>query len=117
MGMGIGINSQETDFGEIRGYQKAIACGVWFTSNGTVIPKMIKYQDGEGELHTVSNLHVLTCTKKNYCGIPTIEYLCSTSVGMNHYEFHLLFYIEKQEWKILWKNVREENQSCAEDTM
>lgn len=102
MGMGIGINAEETDCGEVRGGQTAIACGAWFTSTGTVMPKLIKYQDDAGELHTLSNIHVITCAKKNYCGIPTLEYSCSANSGVKSYKFRLLFYIEKQEWKILW---------------
>ena len=35
------------------------------------MPKLVKYQDDEGLLHTISQIHVLTQEKKYYCGIPS----------------------------------------------
>lgn len=107
MGMGIGINAEEPDAGAIRGHQEPVACGVWYTSTGTAIPKLLKFQDDNGEIHTLTNLHVLSCEKKNYCGIPTLEYECDVMLRSRRYRFHLLFYIERQEWKVLWKNQSE----------
>lgn len=104
MGMGIGINTQETDHGDIKGYQEAVACGVWFTSSGTVMPKLLKYQDPDGTIHTLTNIHVRSHARKNYCGIPTLEYECDTTIGTCCYHFFLLYYMERQEWKVLWKN-------------
>lgn len=43
--MGIGTNAQHPDEGELTRKLDAVACGVWFTSKGAAIPKMIKYQD------------------------------------------------------------------------
>ena len=45
MSMGIGTNAQHPDEGELTRKLDAVACGVWFTSKGAAIPKMIKYQD------------------------------------------------------------------------
>ena len=47
MSMGIGINTQKPDAGEIRGRQEDIACGVWFTSGGNPIPQLVKYKERE----------------------------------------------------------------------
>lgn len=106
MSMGIGTNTQTADYGEIKGSQEAIACGVWFTSKGVVMPKLIKYQDDQQEIRTINNIHVICFKEKNYCGIPTLEYECSTLIGTCQYYFHLLYYIERQEWKILWKHLK-----------
>lgn len=104
MGMGIGINENPKDAGKIRGRQEAVACYVWFTSRGEVMPKMLKFADENGEIHTLQHIHVICREQKNYCGIPTLEYRCDTVVSGHKYEFWLLYYIERQEWKILWQN-------------
>ena len=54
MSMGIGTNTQNPDEGELKRDLEKIACGVWFTSTGSVMPKLVKYQDEEGLLHTIS---------------------------------------------------------------
>lgn len=104
MGMGIGTNVYSPDAGKIKGHQEAVACGVWYTSTGTAIPKMIKFQDADGEIRTLTHLHVRTFEKKNYCGIPTLEYECDAVVHSRKYIFHLLYYIEHQKWTVLWKS-------------
>lgn len=103
MGMGIGINSQKPDEGRIRGRQNSVACYVWFTSRGEVMPKMIKFCDEDGEIHTIQHVHVVSREQKNYCGIPTLEFCCSAEIAAVRYDFLLLYYTERQEWKLLWK--------------
>ena len=92
MGMGIGTNAQNPDQGELTRKLEEIACGAWFTSKGTTIPKMVKYQDEEGLIHSITKIHVLTQEKKYYCGIPIQEYL-----------FRLYYYLETNCWKISWE--------------
>lgn len=111
MGLGIGINAQQPDAGKLKGRQEAIACGVWFTSTGQAMPKMLKFQRDDGEIRTISPIHTLSCEKKNYCGIPTLEYRCCADFEGCRYSFYLLYYIERQEWKVLWKDVK----TCADD--
>ena len=43
MSMGIGTNTQNPDEGELKRDLEKIACGVWFTSTGSVMPKLVKY--------------------------------------------------------------------------
>lgn len=104
MGMGIGINVQNPDAGEIKGSLEDVACGVWFTSTGKSIPKILKFRDMAGEIHTVTNIHVISSEEKFYCGILSIEYECDTIMKDKKYYFRLVFYVERREWKILWKN-------------
>lgn len=108
MGMGIGINAGLPDAGEIKGFQEPIACGAWFTSTGRILPKTIKFQDEEGVLHTLSDIHVIHSEEKFYCGIPTMEFECDIMLHEIRYLFRLLFYVERMEWKILWKTRRRE---------
>ena len=103
MGMGIGTNAQNPDQGELTRKLEEIACGAWFTSKGTTIPKMVKYQDEEGLIHSITKIHVLTQEKKYYCGIPIQEYRCSTVLGNQEYLFRLYYYLETNRWKISWE--------------
>ena len=41
MGMGIGINNQKPDAGPNRRRQEEIACGIWFTSRGEILPQTL----------------------------------------------------------------------------
>lgn len=103
MGMGIGTNTQKSDEGELKRNLDEIACGAWFTSKGMTIPKMVKYQDEEGLIHSITKIHVLTQEKKYYCGIPIQEYRCSTVLGNQEYLFRLYYYLETNCWKISWE--------------
>ena len=105
MSMGIGTNAQNPDEGELKRDLKEIACGVWFTSTGEIIPKMFKYQDEEGLIHTIRKIHVMTQKKKYYCGIPIQEYRCSTVLGNREYLYRLYYYLETSRWKISWEGI------------
>lgn len=105
MSMGIGINTQKPDEGKLKGELEAVACGVWFTSKGRILPKLVKYQDKEGCLHTISQIRVITTEKKYYCGIPLQEYRCSTILNGREYYFRLYYYPEENCWKICWKTL------------
>lgn len=102
MAFGIGINAKKPDRGEIKGTQEGIACGCWFTNQGTAIPKMIKYQDQDGMIHTITNLEVLFSEKQYFCGIPVMAYSCRTEYEGKEYLFRLLFHLEECKWKIVW---------------
>ncbi len=103
--MGIGINAQSPDEGRLKGKQAPAACGVWFTSSGRILPKMLKFQETDGQIVTLTHIRVLTEEEKHYCGIPTLRYKCtgetSTEDTGKILEFTLLYYIERQEWKLL----------------
>ena len=81
-----------------------VACGVWFTSTGTAMPKMIKYEDDEGMICSVGQIHVQTREKKYYCGIPIHEYRCSTVAQGKEYLFRLYYYAEENQWKLSWES-------------
>ena len=103
MGMGIGIHSRTPDAGVLRERQEAVACGIWFTSTGVMMPKLLKYQDSRGVIKSLTDIRVITSEKKHYCGIPTAEYVCEGSLEGYVRRFRLIYYMEKNEWKILWK--------------
>ncbi len=65
MSMGIGINARKPDEGKLnRENLREVACGVWFTSTGTAMPTMIKYEDDEGMIRSVGPIHVQTRGEK-----------------------------------------------------
>lgn len=105
MSMGIGINAAPPDAGVIAGELRPVACGVWFTSAGAVMPKLLKFEDEQGVIQTMEHVHVITSEKKRYCGIPVMEYRCSAEFGGMLCTFELLYYMERQEWKMLLRKL------------
>ena len=103
MSMGIGTNAQHPDEAELTRKLDAVACVVWFTSNGATIPKMIKYQDEEGFVHSITHIHVQNREEKFYCGIPIYEFRCNTVVKNREYLFRLYYYPQTHCWKISWE--------------
>lgn len=102
MAFGIEINTNKPDEGEIKGKQEMVACECWFTSSGNTLPRFIKYQDYSGVIHSIKNIQVHTTSKKRYCGITVMEYLCSAYENETVYNFKLLFHLEACKWKIIW---------------
>lgn len=102
MSMGIGTNTQNPDEGDLRRIQQNIACGVWFTSTGAALPKLIKYKDSEGMIRQISRIRLLSEEKKFYCGIPAVEYKCITVYDDREYPFRLYYYIETGCWTLSW---------------
>ena len=103
MDMGIGINARQPDEGEMTVSQVEIACGVWFTSTGNTVPKMLKYMDDDGNIHVIDNIRVMRQEKKYYCGIPIQEYRCRTVCGNREYLFRLYYYVDTGCWKLSWE--------------
>lgn len=100
MGFGIGINTQKTNAGNLRGKQKEIACFCWFTSKGKPTPHIIKFQNESGEIQTVNEIHVKCMDYKNFSGIPSIEYICSIAIDNIQYDVKLIYFNESCKWVI-----------------
>lgn len=101
MAFGIGINTEVTDKGEIRGKQIEVAVGCWFTSTGNTIPQMVKWEDAEGLVHTIKNIRVLYKEQKNYAGVSTMEYMCEMIEEGFIREVKLIFFMEERKWCML----------------
>lgn len=104
MSMGIGTNDTRPDEGRLRGKQESVACFVWFTSEGNVMPKMLKTRLADGTIVQISHIRVIGHRQRNYCGIPTLEYDCETEIEERISPFRLLYYPERQKWKLIWKD-------------
>ena len=98
MAFGIGIHSQGKDAGALGGKQTAIACKCWFNSRGEGIPLMIKFQDENGEIQTVREIHVNYTEKKYYAGVASMEYDCHIVCGGKIIQVKITFLQESGKW-------------------
>lgn len=92
---------QRTNAGDLRGFQREIACECWFTSQGKSIPKMIKIMDNSGQIHTIHNVRVITSEEKNYAGIPRIEHICQIKLEQRLEIVKLIFTKENCKWTLI----------------
>ena len=100
MAFGTESYTDRPDAGRLPGNRQNIAVDCWFTSKGKTIPRMFKYQDAEGVLHSVSSLRVLCQEEKYYCGIPTLEYLCEVVQEERRVQVRLIFLLEEHRWML-----------------
>lgn len=107
MAFGIGVYTTQPEGGSLKGRQEDVACDCWFTSTGKGIPRLVKYQDSEGMIHCLDNICVREIKKLRRCGIPVVEYRCSTICQDIEYYFRLLFHMEACQWKMTWESSRE----------
>lgn len=99
---GIGMNMQLQDAGELKGKQREIACDCWFTSKGKTMPRLIKFEDEDGMIQTISGIRVIHSEDKMYCGIKTRVYLCSALKDDTEYFFKLILRKEECRWFLIW---------------
>lgn len=100
MAFGIGSNVPEADAGSVRGTQRKIACECWFTSTGKIVPLMLKIQDEDGEIQTIREITVHSQEKKQYAGVPSIEYDCTLGVRGQSLRVWLIYYQAENRWVI-----------------
>lgn len=98
MAFGIGTNSRMVGDGEVRGEQKEIACDCWFTSSGKMIPHMIKVQDDDGVVHKITRIQVCSQEKKNYAGIPSVEFDCMLMLLNQEVRVWIIYYQTENRW-------------------
>ena len=79
-------------------YEEA-ACLTWFDVNGNMYPKLIKYKDREGYIHTIDCIHAVVISD-----IPaTVIYHCAIIQSDRRKEFQLTYFKRDHTWKIYWK--------------
>jgi len=98
LAFGIGINNPGTDAGEVRGLQKEIACGCWFTSKGKIKPFLIKMEEEDGEILTVQVLEIYSQEKKNYAGTPSVEFDVGIELQSRFCRVKLIYYQSENRW-------------------
>lgn len=101
MGFRLGDISNPTEAGEIRGFQREVACDCWFTSQGKTIPRAVKVMDGEGMLHTLDKIQVLSSEEKCFSGIATVEHVCKIVIGGREETVRLIFRKDICKWTMI----------------
>lgn len=100
MAFRIDTKHSRADAGHVRGIQKKIACECWFTSTGKVMPLMLKLQDENGEIRTIREITVHSQEKKQYAGVPSIEYDCTLVLHGQGIRVWLIYYLSENRWVI-----------------
>ena len=59
---------------------------------------MIKVMDEEGVIHTIREIQVNYSEKKNYAGVPSLEYDCRIQYLGWQREVKLIFLIDENKW-------------------
>ena len=100
---GIGTNTNIKRVSAVTAMEKQVevACDCWFSRKGKTIPQLIKYEDENSEIHTISSIRVISSEDKLYCGIKTREFLCQAVTEDIEYEFKLIFRKEECRWYLL----------------
>lgn len=98
MAFQIDFSLQDTDSGELCKRQLPVACGCWFTSTGKPIPRLIKFQDENGELQTIQTIRVDYQEEKRYSGIPFHEFGCRILFHGLWVQVRLLYMKEENRW-------------------
>lgn len=98
MAFGIGTNCQAGIAGALAGTLREIACECWYTASGKGIPVMIKVKDDEEIIHTIRGIRVRYSEKKNYAGVPSIEYVCEIEYLGWRRDVKLIFLVSENKW-------------------
>ena len=88
------------DSGTLTGKRYPIACKAWFTVGGDPTPLSFQFEGDDGEIQTVrrQELKILHKENKNYCGIPSKEFLCTVMLRGVSIPMKLVFNCESCSW-------------------
>lgn len=86
----------------IKNPREPVACDCWFTSAGKVMPRFLKYQDMEENIHRIEVHEICKCDDHFFAGRPMRIYTCRTVNDGTEYNFKLYFYPDKFKWEIEW---------------
>lgn len=98
---GININSGKPDSGAACTKRVDVACDCYFSRSGRPFIRFFKYEDEEGQIHTVKDVEVMYAQDKRYAGVLAKECLCRIVVGGVRYEARLLFFAEECRWSMV----------------
>ncbi len=101
--MGFSLEPQKEILQEraIMGHRWKVAVCCWFTAKGRTFPKMLKYEDKEGALHTIESIQLLSRDEKNYAGIMAQKYVCSAEIEGVRREFVLIYHPGENTWEMV----------------
>lgn len=101
--MAFHTNTEDSAYlqGLIRGKYRKAAVGCWFTSSGKGIPKLIRYEDEDGCLQTIQDIHVIAEEQQRYTGVISRRYRCRSVVEGFLREFILLYHPDTNKWDMI----------------
>lgn len=85
---------------ETRGKRFSIACMSWTTATGDIQPISFKYQDSEGIVNIVKDIHVRMKEDCVHYGDPVILFYCNASMNDCLVEFRLIYFRIKGIWEM-----------------
>lgn len=94
-------NGQGTGTGFARRKEMEIACSCWFTAKGKMQPLMFKYQDEQGEIHTIKEIAVHSREDKNLLSSPQIEFDVTINCQGIEIRTQLVFYRKECRWTMV----------------
>ncbi|MCI7274905.1 MAG: hypothetical protein MR529_01635 [Cuneatibacter sp.] len=87
----------------MKGSQWEVACDCWFTADGDLLPRYIKVKDEDGEIRTIKQLQIHSQERKNYAGIPSIEFDCTIIILGRQFSAKLIYYMSEGRWVLNFK--------------
>ena len=98
MAYGVVDDTQQLNMGIGRKKEMEIACESWFTSKGKMQPLMFKYQDEQGEIHTIKEIQVHSREEKNLMTSPYTEFGVTINCQGIYMGAKLIFYKKECRW-------------------
>ena len=101
MGFVVSSGSEIAEEKGITGHWQKVAVDCWFTSTGRVIPRLVKYEDDDGCIQVLRDIHIISQEQKKYAGIYCHRFDCRTIVDGRAYDFILLYHIREHTWDMI----------------
>lgn len=89
---------------EIPGRYQKVAVMCWYTSGGKSMPQLVKYQDGEGYIHTIRDICVVRSDEKRSAGHMSRRYECRGMEEEREMLFILFYHPSQEIWDMAIQN-------------
>lgn len=101
MGFAVGTEKEKQQERAVKGHYRKVAVSCWFTASGKSMPQLVKYEDDDGCIQVLRDIHILKTEQKYYAGILSKRYYCSAVVDNVNYEFTLLYHPDEGRWDLV----------------
>ena len=75
-------------------------------ASGRSIPKIVKYEETDGSLRTLNDIHIIKSEQKYYSGVLSRKYVCRSIVDWIETEFILFYHPESGIWHMVTADSR-----------
>lgn len=101
MGFALERQTEEMQEHRVKGTYLKAAVSCWFTSQGKSMPQLVKYEDEDGMIQCIKNIHLIKTEEKHYAGIRMRRYDCSAEDHGIIKNFILLYHVEDGTWSLV----------------